>query len=156
MISKKHTKKYCCEELSKIKNYSDAINDKTEIWHIHHLKEDRFSREELIEMGLYYNRPASELIFLTPSNHKALHNKILCKGLKFSEERNAKISLKTKGEKNHFYGKHHSDETKVKISNAMKHPRPKYKWLTPSGEIKIMPKSNVHRYHPDWKVIGEI
>lgn len=42
------------------------------------------------------------------------------KGKKHSEEHNRKISEKTRGEKNPFYGKHHSEKTKMKISQAQK------------------------------------
>lgn len=37
-----------------------------------------------------------------------------------------------------------------------KNGQPKYKWLTTSGEIKIMDKSNAHRYHKDWKLLEQI
>lgn len=43
-------------------------------------------------------------------------------------------------------GKHHSEETKIK----MRIPKPKYKWLTPTGEIKIMDVGNAKLHHPDW------
>lgn len=39
------------------------------------------------------------------------------KGVKFSKEHRKKLSEKTKGEKNPFYGKTHSEETKKKISD---------------------------------------
>lgn len=77
MISKVSIK-YCCEHISKIENYDRAISDYHNVWHCHHRKETpeegiSMSKKELIESGLYYNRPASELIFLTPSEHKLLH-----------------------------------------------------------------------------------
>ncbi len=37
-----------------------------------------------------------------------------------------------------------------------KNGQPRYKWLTPSGEIKIMDKSNAHHYHKDWKLIEQV
>lgn len=37
-----------------------------------------------------------------------------------------------------------------------KNGQPKYKWLTPFGEIKIMDKSNAHHYHKDWKLLEQI
>lgn len=37
-----------------------------------------------------------------------------------------------------------------------KNGQPKYKWLTPLGEIKIMDKSNAHHYHKDWKLIEQV
>lgn len=45
-----------------------------------------------------------------------------CVGLVHSEETKRKISASTKGEKNHFYGGHHTEESKMLISEA--HSRP--------------------------------
>lgn len=68
---------YCRVDISKIENYDKAINDNTQIWHIHHRLEIRDdyinSKEDLIMMNLYYNRPANELIFLTHSEHIRIH-----------------------------------------------------------------------------------
>lgn len=77
--------KICCEDISKIEGYEEMINDKLERkWILHHRLEthDKWGnrREEdvpqyILEMlGLYKNRPASELIFVTASQHMALHN----------------------------------------------------------------------------------
>ena len=38
-------------------------------------------------------------------------------GFRMSEEQKNKISISTTGEKNHFYGKKHSADTKLKMSN---------------------------------------
>ena len=52
------------------------------MWDIHHRKEcdengkTLFTCKQLIEMNLYLNRPASELIFVTRSMHIKLHKKI--------------------------------------------------------------------------------
>lgn len=110
MVNRKQAIKYCCEKISLIENYDKAKMDLLETWHLHHRKEDEgFSVKELIDLGMYYGRPASELIFLTKSEHLSLHKK---------------------GEKNYWYGKprekcpmygkHHSDETKKKMSVAHK------------------------------------
>ena len=78
MINEKYAKKFCCEDLSLIENYELAINDTTQTWDCHHRGEvlpcGRFSRADLKKFGLYYNRPAAELIFLTKSEHKKLHS----------------------------------------------------------------------------------
>lgn len=71
-------KKYCCEDISNIENYDKAIADTTKVWECHHKFETMcplrpMSVEKLKEQGLYYNRPASELIFLTKSEHRKLH-----------------------------------------------------------------------------------
>lgn len=69
---------FCCEDLNLIENYETAINDKEQTWHCHHRLEIQngkvYSRKDLIDMNLYYNRPASELIFLTKSMHSSLHS----------------------------------------------------------------------------------
>ncbi len=66
---------YCCEDISLIENYYKAIADKTQIWICHHRLETELdlSKQELIEMGLYFYRPASELILVTKSEHNSLH-----------------------------------------------------------------------------------
>ena len=135
-------KKFCCEEISLIENYNEAVNDTTQRWQCHHKLEITLHKtsQELIEMGLYYNRPASELMFLTEKEHKSLHYK------------SGMSNFSTKyGKNNQMYGKHHSEETKQKLRK----PKLKYKWLTPTGEIRIMDMGNARKYHPDWIIIGE-
>ena len=72
----KRFKKYCCEDISLIENYEKAVNDKTQTWCCHHKLEIELLKKpsELKEMGLYFDRPASELIFLTRSEHIKLHS----------------------------------------------------------------------------------
>ena len=77
------------------------------------------------------------------------------KGMHHSEETKKKISEANKGkllgDNNPMYGKHHSEEIRKKISEARKGKyQTKYKWLTPTGEIKIMCISNVQQWHQDW------
>lgn len=63
MISKNQTRKYCCEDISKIENYDKAVNDKTQKWDCHHRAEilpcGMFSTSDLKRNGLYWNVPAS-------------------------------------------------------------------------------------------------
>ena len=76
---------FCCENVSKIENFEKAMNDK-EMWHCHHRlethdengneREYSISVKTLKEQGLYFNRPANELIFLRMSEHRSLHNRI--------------------------------------------------------------------------------
>ena len=84
---------YCCEDISLIENYEQAANDKTQIWHCHHRLGVKLSAAELIEFGLYWNRPASELIFLTPSEHHLIHSlgKQPALGTIWTEEQKANI-----------------------------------------------------------------
>ena len=104
MINEKQTKKFCKEDISKIKNYDKAIADTTQTWDCHHMTETWWncSMKELIENECYYHRKACELIFLTHEEHMRLHMK------------------GRKGEKSPMYGKKHSEESRIKMSEARK------------------------------------
>lgn len=76
--------RYCSEPIENIENYSEAVADKEHMWDCHHRNEiclanqsrlDRgiTSKAQLIADGMYYNRPASELIFLRQDAHMRLH-----------------------------------------------------------------------------------
>ena len=79
MINEFWAKRYCSEDISLIENYQQAIADEERMWDIHHRSEcdsegrTLFTRRQLIEMNLYFKRPASELVFVTKSMHKKLH-----------------------------------------------------------------------------------
>ena len=79
MINEKYAKSYCSEDISLIENYHEAISDEERRWEIHHRIEcdenglTLFTKKQLIEMGLYFKRPASELMFVTRSMHSKLH-----------------------------------------------------------------------------------
>ena len=135
MINVKQAKKFCKEDISKIKNYEAAMNDTTQVWHCHHMTETWWncSAKDLIENECYYGRKACELIFLTPAEHCRLHNKVRIfseetrkkmseskKGKKLSEEHRKKISESRKGENHPMYGKKHSEETRKKMSESHK------------------------------------
>ena len=112
MISFKMVKRYCKNDISLIENYDKAISDKDNIWDCHHRRESKTPRKELIEIGEYYNRPAEELIFLNQSEHMSLHNRgkpTWIKGKHFSEETRKKISEASRNR---------SEETKLKLSIA--------------------------------------
>ncbi len=114
---RKGVEKYCCEDISLIENYELAISDQTQYWECHHRKEtdEGLSANELIEMGLYFNRPASELIFLTKSEHNSIHKK----GKPLSTDHKSKLSIALKNNKNRL-GKQHTTETKEKQSASRK------------------------------------
>lgn len=64
-------------EISKIENYAKAEAERFYNWHIHHRLETRgfgYSSKELIALDLYYNRPASEFIFLRADEHNKVHS----------------------------------------------------------------------------------
>lgn len=152
MINIEQANKYCKEEIFKIENYAEAMNDGVQTWHCHHKDEIKVlpsgitvirSIEELKEDERYYNCPANELIFLTPTEHLRLHKtgqarshetrqKIADyrKGRTHSEETRQKIGAGNKGKKyseesrkkmsESQKGKTRSEETRRKISEARK------------------------------------
>ena len=67
------------KDYEQIENYEKAKADNFKGWHCHHRLElhpdgsIRFTRESLIKLDLYINRPANELIFLTREEHNKLH-----------------------------------------------------------------------------------
>ena len=103
MISENQVKKYCREDISLIENYEKAIKDNTQTWDCHHRKESQYSADELVDIGEYYGVLASDLIFITHSDHSKLHNKL-------QDYHN--------GNSNPMFGKHHSEEAKKKMSEC--------------------------------------
>lgn len=133
--------KNICKDFTKIENYEKAVNDTTQTWQCHHRLETHnsdgerrlvdISREELIALGMYFDRPPEELIFLTPIEHISLHK--AGKGRKLgpcSEEHKRRISEALKGKpkseehKRHLSevrkGKPCSEESKKKRSESEK------------------------------------
>ena len=67
-------RRYCSEPLSNIENYKEAVKSPFK-YVIHHRKEDDgYSVKELRQMGLYWHRPAAELIFMERREHIKHHN----------------------------------------------------------------------------------
>lgn len=97
-----NVKRFCCDDPSQIEGYADAVNS-PDVYDCHHRKEidngKVTSRKELKEQGLYYHRPAEELIFLSKAEHRRLHYK----GKPHSEEHKRKLSEAAKGKNK---GKH--------------------------------------------------
>ena len=90
----KRYERICCDDITTIENYNKMINDNSNNWVLHHKLEIDLNktRKELIEMNLYYNRPASELIFVTRSEHNIIHYKNKPR----TEEQKLYIKQKTK------------------------------------------------------------
>ena len=111
-----------CKDYENIENYEAAKKDNFKCWEVHHRLETHTSdgerrlvditRDELLALGMYCNRPAEELIFLTKSEHYILHKK----GKPRSAETRKKISIAMKCKP----GKPHSEESKKKISEAVR------------------------------------
>lgn len=107
MINIKATKLKCREDIELIQNYDKAISDDTQIWDCHHRLGIVIPKKKLLEMDLYYHRPALELIFIPKIEHRILH------GLNRREETRKKQSESMKG-------KPKSEATKRKLSESLK------------------------------------
>ena len=142
MVNERSAHEYCRDDISKIENYDKAIADTTQTWHLHHRLEltldgeFALTSEQLKMHDMYYHRPYYELIFLTKSEHMRLHMKDKClhedtkqrisdklKGIKrgpMSEEHRRKLSESNKGKVPWSKGKHLSEDTRKKLSEAAK------------------------------------
>lgn len=124
--------RYCSEPLENIENYDNAAADTEHLWECHHRAEilpcGSYSREDLKKVGLYWERPASELIFLRHDEHRTLHAKnrkpetsrriaekvaMRNRGRKLSDEHRRKLSLS-------HMGKHQSPSTILKRVASLK------------------------------------
>ena len=134
MINLKSVLRKCCDDITKIENFNEAINDERHMWDCHHrlethnedgtLREEFISQAELIEKGMYWKRPASELIFLGQFEHQSLHRK----GQKMSDEQKEKISEA-------LTGREMPEETKQKISDTLSKKKAVYVEIIPTGVI---------------------
>lgn len=155
----KHNFEKFCKDFENIENYEMAAADNFKGWCCHHRKGVDIPTEELQALGMYYDIPADELIFLIRSEHRALHNKgkhhseeskqkisLSKKGKHPSEETRKRISEANKGENHPLYGKHHSEETKKKIGAAHKGKKLSEKTKKKMSEArKGKPKSPEHK-----------
>lgn len=113
MINFKHVKRYC-KDYTRIENYEMAIADESQTWDCHHRNEQYYNQKDLKKLGLYFDCPPCELIFLTKSEHQQIHK--TCVGY---EETKRKMSESKKGNQWNK-GKRHSEESKRKMSDALK------------------------------------
>ena len=128
-----------CSNIEMVENYKLAKENNFKDWHLHHrlethtsngdLRKVNISRDELIALDMYYDRPAEELIFLTKSEHSSLH-------ARFTDKNNAKISetmkelwkkedyrkMMSEAHKGHNFnkGRKHTEEHKKHMSEAHK------------------------------------
>ncbi len=66
----KFAEAYCSESPVMIEGYKEAVNDHTQVWRLYHKNEiltslGEVSKAILNRLGLWLNRPASELAFMT-------------------------------------------------------------------------------------------
>ena len=148
-----------CDDIESVENYEKAKTDDFRGWDCHHRLETHTSdgdkrainiyKKELIALGMYFYRPANELIFLTRKEHNRLHNSFkgkhhsdeskkklsaAHKGKHLSEKTKLKISNAIKGELHPMYGKHHTEEARKKISDAALKRNEERHWYN-NGEI---------------------
>ena len=131
MIYEKSIRQFCSEDPSLIENYNEAVSS-PEKWVCHHRGEilpcGRYTPADLKKFGLYYHRPASELVFLTRNEHTRIHklgNKN-CLGKHRTEATKEKLRQAHLGKRlsdaakeklrQLNLGKRLSDETKAKMS----------------------------------------
>ena len=156
MISKQlfgsHSFQFCSKpEL--IENYDKAINDDTQIYACHHRLETHnsdseprsvpLSKAELQALGMYYQRPPEELIFMTRKEHAQMHNS-LNKSWEYANKANV--------------GKPKSKETKEKIANTLKGRKcPEHSKKIKGRHWYNNGKINVMQYEcPDGFVLGKL
>ena len=127
-----------CKDYENIENYEKALADNFKGWCVHHRLETHNSdgerrpmditRNELNALGMYYDRPPEELIFLTRSEHMSLHQKWNKRSAETrrkmskpkSVEHKKNISEAMKGKPGPNKGKKFSEETRNKMSEAHK------------------------------------
>ena len=139
MANYKYYKRYC-SDIYNVENFEKAKADNFKNWQLHHRLETHNSdgerravditAAELEALDMYYNRPASELIFMKIVEHRQLHMKGKqgywkdktnpMYGKHHSEETKKKLSEAAKGRQGPNKGKHLSEETKKKLSEAHK------------------------------------
>ena len=119
----KYYKRRYCSDIENVENYEKAAADNFIGWECHHRLETHtpdgkrrevdISHKELKALGMYYNRPAEELIFLTTIEHNAFKKgkQAWNKGKSPSVETRKKMSEAKKNM---------SEETRKKMSEARK------------------------------------
>lgn len=143
MINEKQAKKFCKEDISKIENYTEAIEDNTQTWVCHHILGEVLSKEQLIEHNFYYDVPACMLKFVTKAKHRQIHQN----GKPRSAETRRKISESEKGKSGWNKGIPHTEEHRRKISAALKGKVSHRKGITLSEETrKKMSEAAKRRY----------
>ena len=138
MINLKQAIKFCCEDISTIEGYNEAMADQENIWHCHHKLGLYFDKQWLIDKGLYYDQRAEMLVFIKQYEHLSLHksgNKNN-KGKKFTTEHKQKISESLKG-------KNVSEVTRQKIGDVRR------------GIYNTKSSRNVYQYAKDGAFVAE-
>ena len=156
---KRNGKPYCnclCRHPELIENYDKAMADTTQVWECHHRLETHNSDgerrsvdltyEELIALGMYFDRPPEDLVFLTHKEHNRLHRG----GKKLgspSEETKRRMSEAKKGKKL-------SEVHKRKISEALKGNPYSEEWRRRNSESNRAAITSVVAAYREYKAAG--
>lgn len=107
-------KRYCSDGIEHIENYFEALADGFDRWCIHHRLEFTMEGDlahtssSLKRLGMYYNRPSFEPVFMRVADHRSMHNgDTIKRGMLF------------KGTTGHL-GHKHTEEAKQKMRDAKK------------------------------------
>jgi len=115
--------RYCCEDPTAIENFEKAISN-LKLWDCHHRLEDKgYTRKQLKAAGLYWKRPASELILLLHSDHTRLHmrgSRNPNYGRTFTDIHRQHLRESHTGVKNQNFGQSHSAEWNRKIGDSQR------------------------------------
>ena len=105
----KHNFEKYCKDYENIENYEAAKKDNFIGWECHHRRGANITQKELISLGQYYNISSDELVFLTTAKHNQLHHI----GRHHTEDSKKRISAASKGRR-------HTEEARKKMSDAAK------------------------------------
>lgn len=113
-MNAKYYKRYC-SSIELVENYELALKDNFKGWDCHHRLETHnsdgerrlvdISSKELIDLGMYWDRPPEELVFMRRREHTTLHNVNVTRCQRISK---SKIGIPR------------SEETKRKVSETRK------------------------------------
>lgn len=121
----KNAKMYCKDDLSKIENFDKSSANNFVGWQVHHRLETNLEGEVVVtadtlkRLGMYFDRPYFELIFLTVSDHRKLHKNHTEESIRRIKARTPKI-----------YGRPTSDSTRklmsIRTKEMMQDPNVRY------------------------------
>ena len=135
MISIEKVSKFC-KDYTKIENYEEAVNDKSQVWVCHHILGEILTSEQLKDHDFYYDVPPCMLKFVTRAEHARIH----ISGKKFSEETRRKISESMKGIVR-------SEDTRKKMSESLKG---RTAW-NKGKKLKPITEEHARKMHEAWK-----
>ena len=152
-------KAYCSEPLSHIENYQEAVNDNGHLWVCHHRGEilpcGRYTVAQLQKYGMYWHRPASELIFLRQDAHCKLHHKGTYRSNEAKRRIAEKMKLKMMGRGKKVEMTRLVDNRRVVFSSMSEAAR----WLRENGypkadkaHIRNALKRNQHSCGAKWRI----